>query len=88
MALPCPHASQVESSAQTGHGSDSAVRLTPQLLQVVYWGVLEQKYASEVSQQHDVFSTEQSSQRQKDFRSALLLSQPFWIVSCWGELLS
>lgn len=43
-------------------------------LQVVYWGVLEKKYASEVSQQQDVFSSEQSDQRQKDFRYIPVLS--------------
>lgn len=31
--------------------------------------MLEKKYASEVSQQQDVFSSEQGPQRQKDFRS-------------------
>ena len=36
---------------------------------MVYWGVLEKKYASEVSQQQDVFSSEQGAQRQQDFRS-------------------
>ena len=36
---------------------------------MVYWGELEKKYASELSQQQDVFSSEQGAQRQKDFRS-------------------
>ncbi len=37
-------------------------------LQVVYWDVLEKKYAVEVSQQQEVFSGEQGDQRQKDFK--------------------
>ena len=36
--------------------------------QVVYWDVLEQKYASEVSQQQEVFGGEQAEQRKKDFK--------------------
>ena len=41
--------------------------------QVVYWDVLEKKYASEVNQQQEVFSSEQGSQRQKDFRCQYIL---------------
>ena len=37
-------------------------------LQVVYWDVLEKKYASEVSHQQEVFGGEQAEQRKKDFR--------------------
>ena len=49
-------------------------------VKVVYWDVLEKKYASEVSQQQDVFGGEQAEQRKKDFRSdglpPALLFQP------------
>jgi len=37
-------------------------------VQVVYWDVLEKKYASEISQQQEVFNSEQGDQRQKDFK--------------------
>lgn len=43
-------------------------------MQVVYWDVLEKKYASEVEQQRDVFGSEQAEQRKKDFRYALAVS--------------
>ena len=50
--------------------------LTPCIcdLQVVYWDVLEKKYASEVSQQQEVFSGEQGDQRHKDFKYAAATS--------------
>ena len=37
-------------------------------LQVVYWEVLEKKYAAEVSQQQEVFGGEQGEHRHKDFK--------------------
>lgn len=36
--------------------------------EVVYWDVLEKKYASEISQQQEAFNPEQGDQRQKDFK--------------------
>jgi len=40
----------------------------PSNVQVVYWDVLEKKYASEISEQQEVFNAEQGDQRQKDFK--------------------